>query len=820
MINLVMNYINHFFISISSFQHVFYIQIMKSYIRIFFILSILLFSSKVATAQYVSIPDTNFRSYLITYYPTCMNGSLMDTTCSGIINAAGMDVSNRNISDLTGIQYFDKLTYLDCTGNNLTTLPILPKGLYRLYCSRNQLTTFTSLPLTIWELICQGNQLTSLPPIPSMQSLYCDGNKLTLLPTLPNTLITLACNSNQLSSLPPLPPNLKYLYCQNNKLVGLPLIPPNLERIETAFNQITVLPALPASLLHLDCRYNQLQTLPALPSALPFISCSHNQITSLPALPASLINFYCDHNQITSLPDLPYPLQTLECNKNFLNCLPFLPHDITSLKADSNHIVCLPNIPNSYINSNIGKAICNDFNNLNGCTIFPQISGTVFFDANSNSIKEIGENGFQIATIEIQPGNYLVSTDTNGFYALNVDTGNYSISINPNNYTYYNIIPSGNTASFTSYGQIDSLNNFAMKPNSNLNDLQISITLNGQPRADDTISYYISYKNSGTTSRSGTIKLTYDHNLTFVGTDPLFVNHSGDTLSWNYSDLLPGQQDNVIAFFSLPATIAIGSILKLKADITPLIGDNTPLNNRDSIVNYVVSSHDPNFKEVLPSFDISTSDVSNQIPFTYTVHFQNTGTDTAFTVVIKDTISSHLEFYEIETIASSHHYTFKMKDGISIWTFKNILLPDSLTNEPLSHGFVKYKLKPKNSLVIGDNIKNTAHIYFDYNAPVNTNTTSNKVAGALGILNKPIINNLFSVFPNPTKGNVTIQSLVNPIECSKITVQRVDGEIIQTYEKVNLTCPFNLDLKNETKGIYIIQIFYDKYAATKKLVIE
>src|SRR5687768_16003435 len=76
-------------------------------------------------AQWVNIPDSNFVSFLTLQYPLCMNGSMMDTTCNAVMNVTSLYPYNRNISDLTGAQYFDKVAILDCSRNKLSTLPPL-----------------------------------------------------------------------------------------------------------------------------------------------------------------------------------------------------------------------------------------------------------------------------------------------------------------------------------------------------------------------------------------------------------------------------------------------------------------------------------------------------------------------------------------------------------------------------------------------------------------------------------------------------------------------------------------------------------------------
>ena len=48
-------------------------------------------------------------------------------------------------------------------------------------------------------------------------------------------------------------------------------------------------------------------------------------------------------------------------------------------------------------------------------------------------------------------------------------------------------------------------------------------------------------------------------------------------------------------------------------------------------------------------------------------------------------------------------------------------------DEPGSHGFFEYEIRPKNTLVLGDEIKSKAYIYFDYNPAIITNLPVTRV---------------------------------------------------------------------------------------------
>ena len=218
-------------------------------------------SSNDIYAQFVSIPDANFITWLKTHgYSGCFNGNQLDTTCNAVVNATSISCTGAGIADISGIRYFDKLTLLQCNNNLLTSLPIFPPLLNSIDCSHNQLTSIsiqsgslktfwcndnvisaiTALPTGLTSLLCFNNQLSSLPPMPSgLTSLWCFSNHLTSLPNL--SLLPLAqllCNSNQLTSLPVLPSTLKTLKCGSNLIASLPTLPILLEELNCSAKKI------------------------------------------------------------------------------------------------------------------------------------------------------------------------------------------------------------------------------------------------------------------------------------------------------------------------------------------------------------------------------------------------------------------------------------------------------------------------------------------------------------------------------------------------------------------------------------------------------
>ncbi len=158
-----------------------------------------------------------------------------------------------------------------------------------------------------------------------------------------------------------------------------------------------------------------------------------------------------------------------------------------------------------------------------------------------------------------------------------------------------------------------------------------------------------------------------------------------------------------------------------------------PLNDADPFVDTDcrenTSSFDPNDKTGFPMGYGARHFIEPNTDIEYLIRFQNTGTDTAFTVVIRDTLSKNLDPTSFTMGGSSHDMKYELYgNGILKFTFDNIMLPDSNVNEPASHGFVKFRIKQQPDLPNGTIIQNIAAIYFDYNLPVITKPTNHTVA--------------------------------------------------------------------------------------------
>ena len=227
-------------------------------------------------------PDANFRDYLLSR-PYGSDAVLTDEEIAGITY---IDVNDKNISDLTGIEHFTALKSLSCESNQLTALDVSHNtALKTLQCDNNQLTSLDVSQNTALEsLSCWSNQLTALDVShnTALETLQCNNNQLTALDVSNNTaLIVIQCHNNQLTALD---------VSHNTALISL----------QCEINQLTTLDVSHnTALTGLLCFYNQLTSLDVSHNtALTYLQCNNNQIygDNMAALVASMPTVDVENN--------------------------------------------------------------------------------------------------------------------------------------------------------------------------------------------------------------------------------------------------------------------------------------------------------------------------------------------------------------------------------------------------------------------------------------------------------------------------------------------------------------------------------------------
>ena len=376
-------------------------------------------------------------------------------------------------------------------------------------------------------------------------------------------------------------------------------------------------------------------------------------------------------------------------------------------------------------------------------------------------------------------------------------------------------------------GQTIGPKNFALVPIPGKQDLEISLAAIGIIQNGFTFQYKITYKNTGTTTVSNNVTLDYDSRLTNVTSVPSGTI-SGHQIVINYSNIVPGEIRSILINTTIPVNTPLGSVLCATATVNPLSTDQTPYNNVTSRCDTVRGSYDPNDKSVNHNKAILPTEISRGDSLIYTIRFQNTGTASAVNIFLKDSLSTNLDWGTFQMISASHNYYYELdQNGVVIWHFDNIMLPDSGSNQLLSNGFVTYRIKPKTTLTLQDSIKNTGYIYFDFNPPIKTNTVLNVVCLPTGntanTVNTPNKYELSQNYPNPFNPTTNIKYQIANNSFVSIKVYDILGKEVTTLVNENLsvgTYSVNWNASNNASGIYFYKLTAGEFVKVKKMILQ
>ncbi|MBC7774760.1 MAG: T9SS type A sorting domain-containing protein, partial [Phycisphaerae bacterium] len=229
-----------------------------------------------------------------------------------------------------------------------------------------------------------------------------------------------------------------------------------------------------------------------------------------------------------------------------------------------------------------------------------------------------------------------------------------------------------------------------------------------------------------------------------------------------------------------------------------------------------IGSFDPNDKVGLPEGVSEQHVIAPETTIEYLIRFQNTGTDTAFRVEIRDTLPLSLDLATFRQGASSHPYQLGISSfGALSFVFDPIALPDSGANWAASQGFVKFSIAPKKGITLGTTIENRASIYFDQNTAVLTAQTLHTLGNPFQYLITPVTEPVNTnaavgallIAPNPTLGN-TMVSLAQPLKSEGLRLGLLDalGRELKKLGYWDISKNLNLDLGNLPAGVYFLEL--------------
>ena len=726
---------------------------------------ILLFAGTFCVLQVsaqITIPDAEFAAALEAIVPDAITGDQLDDQHPSVLALEDMDLQYLPIADLTGLESFTALRWLNVQYTLVTSLP--------------------ALPTTLEGLFAAGTGLTVMPDVPNVTSLDLSLTQITDFSPWPPGLTTVNISDTPMQNMDPFPASLVDLIVES---LGL-----------------TVLPELPVGLVFLACGGNELTALPdPLEQQLVVLSCWGNPITQLPALPSTLERLHIDGTLITALPALP-ELIAFSCADVPLTCLPALSDGLNEFNCDGSFIECIPGgLPinaQSYV-QDFGywePPACTYFHP--DCVLEPYIDGAVFLDANANGVNDDTGDLLPFAALRVQPGNLMSSTSLDGTFRLHLPVGSYTVEAvaGPHQIATTAPLPAElpdmySTVSGSEHG-------LAVDPD--VLDMRGQLTFVTDPRPGFDMPGFITFQNVGSLNASGTITLTYAPQLTFVSSVPPPDQINGNQVTWNYSAAALDASGVIDLVINTPASVPIGTDVGHFVVISTQDVDDVPVDNTAVVPQVVIGSFDPNDKMVEPT-TLTPAELAAERSLRYTIRFQNTGTAEAFMVRISDTLDVRLRPETFQFLASSHPCTWFLQDGIVSFVFENINLPDSTSDEVGSHGFVTFELTPVQSLLLGESVPNVAGIYFDHNAPVITEPAMVTVEDALGV-DESTAHGL-AIFPNPVMDMLCV-SVAEPDAMSAIRISDALGR--EVMQGALFRGQANLDVQALAAGVYSVRM--------------
>ncbi|MEM7085597.1 MAG: T9SS type A sorting domain-containing protein [Bacteroidota bacterium] len=478
--------------------------------------------------------------------------------------------------------------------------------------------------------------------------------------------------------------------------------------------------------------------------------------------------------------------------------------NICNLLAAQGLVDIMGNAPGCASNLEVLEACGLDFNTIGGVIQFD-------FDNDGCDVDDFDAGAI---TVDISDGTETFSTTTNhnGEYLMFVDLGTFTTSVATASLPeFFEATPASVETTFGDLGNVEIVD-FCLTATQIFDDLRVTMIpiIDARPGFDAI--YVMTYENLGTTVLSGQVTLQFDdERQTFVEATPVQDDITANVITWNYEDLLPFQSRQIgVTLNTLPPpTNESGDMLIFNANITPVVDDVNPEDNNYSFTQIVVNSQDPNDKAVSQGEFITLNDLGEYLD--YVVRFQNVGTASAINVRIEDVLSDKLDWSSFRVLSASHEYRTEIVDGNFIsFFFDEINLPSVDIDPEGSNGYVAFQVRTLETLQLLDFITNEANIFFDFNAPILTNTVSTQVVEILGV-DEVMANDGVNLYPNPVSDKLQIQ-VAEGIIFEKATVYSILGE------ELFFTSEENIDCTPLSSGIYFVQVTTNRGSVTKKVV--
>lgn len=448
-----------------------------------------------------------------------------------------------------------------------------------------------------------------------------------------------------------------------------------------------------------------------------------------------------------------------------------------------------------------------------------------FLDENNNGVFDDGEPLFPF-------GNVLYELNDNGEINVGSSSGNYFIVSTDANNSYdlsfslldgyedcYNITtPTINDVSVAIGESITVY--FPITEQQVCEDVEVILINPFAPPRPGFTHYNLLYLNnlSLSTIASGTVEVFIDDLLVLDGVidvNPNYVvTNTATGFTIDFVNLEPFANEVMTINLTCPASVALGEVVVNMAIYTTAENDLIAENNSSTLRETVVGSWDPNDIRESRGPEIIHPDFTSEDYLYYTIRFQNLGTAEAINVRIEETLDTQVDETTFQMIASSHAYQVRRINGELVWNFDDINLPAEMFDAEGSNGFVHFKIKPKAGYAIGDIIPGVAGIYFDFNAPVITNTFETEFVEPLSVNELSGVE--IKMYPNPVKDILYIEL----DKSESVIIQLVDIHGKQILTKTATSKQIELNVSSLKSGIYFLKLSSDTAQLTKKIIVN
>ena len=431
------------------------------------------------------------------------------------------------------------------------------------------------------------------------------------------------------------------------------------------------------------------------------------------------------------------------------------------------------------------------------------VAGTSWYDVNGVCVLDAEDVGIPYTTLRIEPGPEWALTGADGTYQFELVDGSYTLT--QSDPSLIPICPVVQPVPFTvnDDGTTIDLANGSTHPL----DLVAFASCGAARPGSISLVHALVHNFAPQQSGAVTITLILDNDVNYVNATPAPTTVVGNTLTWELPafGLFGSAQLSVETL--VPVGTAVGTPVVHALSVSNTLAESNYTNNAVNAGTVVTASLDPNDKIARTSSGLSDTQyfIDQDDHIDYTIRFQNTGNDTAFTVIITDTLSAALDMSSFEQGAASHLFDVRFKAGRVVeWRFSNILLPDSTTNEALSHGLVSFRIKPMQPLFVGTEIANTANIYFDFNEPVITGPNVLVAEFSTGVAGN-VVDRRVSFSPNPAHDRITIAVTSGSI--TSLRLFAADGRSIAVSKHQGST--ISMDTAGLPAGVYFAELHFD-----------